>query len=317
MSILEDNEKLNKIYSEYLKLGEKLEQEEIVLDKKLCLKLTKQKALISPIAEKYILYLNAKKSAKEYDELIEIASNEDKTSLLKESLKITDTIAKLTQEILDLLKVYNASNQCIIIEIISPKEENALTLDIVQGYTAYCENNNLDIEKIQEKHKTTFRISGLNAKVFFENEIGIHQDITNNINVQVYVYDNIPTEEITFEDKDLSIITSHASGAGGQHINTTDSAVKITHIKSGISATCQSERSQLQNKEKALDKLKNKVFAYYSQLKDKAIKDKKKEQIKLIQNKYITKTYNYQTNIITTASRETLTLSDFKQGEGL
>ena len=155
--------------------------------------------------------------------------------------------------------------QDITIEInISKTDSQQLCTIITNGYLHFCDNNHLKHTLSEEKNSSRIKIHGLNAKDIFKQEIGIHNSMhERNKMCHVYVYDSYTCEDHVISEQDIEITATHSSGAGGQHINTTDSAIKVTHLKTGISATCQSERSQFQNKEKALENLKIKVEKHY------------------------------------------------------
>ena len=108
-------------------------------------------------------------------------------------------------------------------------------------------------------------------------------------------------EEVDFEilDSDLRVDTYRASGAGGQHINKTDSAIRLTHLPTGIVVTCQDERSQIKNREKAMRILQSKLYELYQSEKDKEFKDSRRAQVGTGDRSERVRTYNYPQGRVT------------------
>ncbi len=158
---------------------------------------------------------------------------------------------------------------------------------LLRMYVRWAENQNFQVELMDKQpgdvagiSSATLEIKGKYAYGYLKSEIGIHRLVRispfdankrrHTSFASVFVYPEADdTIEIEINENDLRIDTFRASGAGGQHVNKVSSAVRITHIPTGIVAQCQSERSQLNNKDNAMKVLKSRLYQMYKDKQDK------------------------------------------------
>ena len=160
--------------------------------------------------------------------------------------------------------------------------------------------NEMELGGVKE---AVFMIQGVGAYSKLKYESGVHrvqrvpetesQGRVHTSTVTVAVLPEL--EEVEFEilDKDLKIDTYRSSGAGGQHVNKTESAIRITHLPTGIIVACQDERSQLKNRERAMTILKSKLYDYYQGQKEKEYADTRKSQVGTGDRSERIRTYNF------------------------
>ncbi|MCD6530975.1 peptide chain release factor 1 [bacterium] len=196
-------------------------------------------------------------------------------------------------------------------------EEAALfAADLFRMYSRYAERKNWKVEVIDSNptelggfKEIIFTITGEDAYRLMKHESGVHRvqriPVTESGGrihtsaASVAVLPEVPEQEIEINPEDLKIDTFRSSGAGGQHVNKTESAVRITHIPTGIVVTCQAERSQHKNRALALRILKSKLAELMRSQSEKEIADRRRNQVGTGDRSEKIRTYNFPQNRIT------------------
>ncbi len=208
---------------------------------------------------------------------------------------INQEISKLHSEIENNAKILQLmllgdDNNSIVVQLTFNTKNEKIIEKMLSIYKNYCKNCNLTFDllnfDISNQTIIEIKVSGKNSNILFKNEIGIHKIKFENqvINAEIITYPFCENQQFELNENEIKIETFRSSGAGGQHVNRTNSAVRITHLPTGITAKCQNQRSQIQNKSDALKILISKLSNHYNNLQLESLNNAKQlaQQTQLI-----------------------------------
>ncbi|ATW01854.1 peptide chain release factor 1 [Candidatus Legionella polyplacis] len=307
--------KLEKLQKRFDQINKLFLDTTIITNYKKSQKLLKEFTKLKPIIELYNTYKNQKNTIKN---LIEISKDNDKelSILAKEEIEQTKkTVFSIEKKIELLFPIKNTqTDRNVYLEIragIGGQEASIFSKNLFRMYNRYAEIKgwNLDIINISHNECGGYKeiIAKIQGKEVYSNlkfESGVHRvqripktESQGRIHTSACTVAILPEavdiDEIIIHNNDLRIDTFKASGAGGQHVNKTDSAIRITHIPSNISIECQDERSQHKNKSKAIALLKAKLLNIKKNKKQKQQAQTRKSLIGTGDRSERIRTYNF------------------------
>ena len=314
-------EKTKKSKERYDELTELVMKPEIIADNKGWKKLVKERSSLEDIANAYTSLLSLSQNLENCENDLKNEKDSEMKALFESEIKeLKEKIEKEIEEIKILLLPKDEnddSNAILEIRAAAGGEESALFgAELLRMYTHFADKNRwkteiLDVNETElggiKECTVLFRGKGAYSKLKYES--GVHRvqrvpetESGGRIHTSTVTVAVLPEiEDIDFEilDTDLKIDTYRSGGAGGQHVNKTESAIRITHLPTGIVVTCQDERSQLKNKEKAMNILKSKLYDYYREQRDSEYEQNRKSQVGRGNRNERIRTYNYPQGRVT------------------
>lgn len=313
--------KLDKMLERYQKLNDLVSSPEVIARMDEWKAYTKELADISETVEKYTEYKKVLSEQEDLKASLPTETDPEMKELIEEEiLSCKDKLEVISNELRILLIPKDPDDdKNVIMEIragAGGEEASLFAYELYRMYVKFAERHHWKTEEIENNStelggikEVTFSISGKSCYGKLKFESGVHrvqrvpetesQGRIHTSTATVAVLPEATEVEVKIDEKDLRVDTLRSSGAGGQHINKTESCIRLTHIPTGIVVLCQDERSQTKNREKAMKVLMSRLYDYYQSQADKEYSDNRRSQVGTGDRSERIRTYNFPQGRVT------------------